>query len=362
MNKFLKGALACAMVVPCMTGLVGCGDKKVDKTEVAYKEVFGEVQTITNKFSSLETVGTEFQLNINMSINAQQIVDNLPSSDGAISAQLKAVLGGRHSQTNKELFGDIGIVDNNNETSILSAYMIDSIGEDEYVEIGPISESKWNILKDVLYTESEGVYVSANTAFDATATYYMATEDLVHIYMNSNISVLDEAIGMPVSEMVPMLSDGQIYGTLYVGEDLDDIIGDDIDDDDPLDDDIDMDLDDVFSDIIPDMDDYDDFKEELAEAGMALTNIESNGDIGIRISGEGMAIELIAKANGGLRVVMDILMPMDQTTIMDMDIVIDIDLVDEVEDKYIPTDLDSYGEAMDLEAWLEELMAGMESM
>ena len=34
MKKFLKGALACAMVVPCVTGLVACDGKKVDKDKM----------------------------------------------------------------------------------------------------------------------------------------------------------------------------------------------------------------------------------------------------------------------------------------------------------------------------------------
>ena len=352
MKKFLKGALACAMVVPCMTGLVGCGDKKVDKTEVAYKEVFAEVETITNKFSALETVGSEFQLNINMSINAQQIIESIPSSNDAISAQLRAVIGARHSETNKEIFGNIGIVDaEQNFSSILSAYMVDDIGEDEYVEIGSIDESKWNVLKDVLYIEAEGVYVSANTTYDANAIYHMATEDVVHIYMNSNISQLTDAIGFDITQIVPALDDGKIYGTLYTGEDVVD------DGDQSSDDDDAMDIESILSEL-PSGDDYATFKQELADAGMALTNIDNNGDIGIRISGEGSTIELIAKANGGLKLVLDMLMPMDETTIMDMDIVIEIDVVDEVEDSYIPTELDTYGDAMDFEAWIEEFMSG----
>ena len=206
MNKFIKGALACALVVPCLGGLMGCTEKKEDKTEKAYTKVFTEVDTIASKFSSLETVGTELQLNINMSINAQQLINGVASPEGEIAAQLKAVLGAKHSQANKELFADISLVgEQNATTSRLSAYVVDSIGEDEYTEIGTITETVWNRLKDVLYTESEGVYISAGTTYDDAAVYYMATEDLIHVYLNSNMSQLTNVIGFDVTELVPAL-------------------------------------------------------------------------------------------------------------------------------------------------------------
>ena len=354
MNKFLKGALACAMVVPCLGGLMGCTEKK-DKTEEAYTKVFSEVDAIAGKFSSLETVGSEFQLNINMSINAQQLLNGVASQEGEISAQLKAVLGARHSQTNKEIFGDVSLVgEQNATTSILSAYVVDSIGEDEYAEVGTISETVWNTLKDGLYTESEGVYVSAGTTYDAGAVYYMATEDLIHVYLNSNMSQLANVIGFDITEMVPALSDGKLYGTLYTGEDL---VGDNSQAGDSGA--VVPDMDSMMPEI-PSVDDYESFKQSIAEAGMSLTNIGSNGDVGISISDQGNTIQLIAKANGGLRLVMDMIIPTSETGATSLDVVIDIDAVDQIEESYIPTDLNAYGEAQDLEAWLANIMGSIQ--
>ena len=354
MNKFIKGALACALVVPCLGGLMGCTEKKEDKTEKAYTKVFTEVDTIASKFSSLETVGTELQLNINMSINAQQLINGVASPEGEIAAQLKAVLGAKHSQANKELFADISLVgEQNATTSILSAYVVDSIGEDEYTEIGTITETVWNRLKDVLYTESEGVYISAGTTYDDAAVYYMATEDLIHVYLNSNMSQLTNVIGFDVTELVPALSDGKLYGTIYTGEDV-------------VEDNSQVGGGDVITGAdsmipeIPSVDDYESFKQSIADAGMTLTHIERNGDIGLSMSSEGGSIELIAKADGGLRMVVSVIMPTDTNSAMDIDMVIDIDVVDAIEESYIPSDLASYGEARDLEAWLGSLMGSVQ--
>ncbi len=350
MKKFFKGLLASAMVIPCVTGLVACGEK-VDKTEVAYKEVFAEVETIANKFSAIETVGTEFQLNINMSINAQQLVNGVANPEGVIAANIKAALGARHSQNNKEIFGDVSLVgDNNTSTSLLSAYMVDDIGEDEYTELGLLTSEQWEALKSALYINADGVYVAANTSYDEEATYYMATEDVVHVYLNSNMSELTEVVGFDITELVPALNDGKLYGTLYTGEEI-------IEDTNQSDD-AGMDFDAILAEL-PSADDYATFKQELAKDGMELTRVASNGDVGICISGQGSSVQLIAKANGGLKLVMDMVMPLDSSSSMDMDIVIDIDVVDQIEESYIPTDFTGYGDAKDLEAWLDEMMSNM---
>jgi len=51
MNKFLKGAVACAAIVPCLTGLVGCGEKK-------------ETESVTAKVIEIDLTSEEYAFGV----------------------------------------------------------------------------------------------------------------------------------------------------------------------------------------------------------------------------------------------------------------------------------------------------------
>ena len=203
MNKFVKSAVACAAIVPCLTGLVGCGDKKTEVTytaENAYNEIMVGANNIFAKMGEIETPGKESQLNVNVTINYQTLVGGLASADASVTAKLRAVIGARHQEDNKELFGNIGLVDtDDNFTSLLSAYAVDDVDavadkdtDEEFTLIGEIAPTDWETFKGLVYTKDGDNYVLAGDILDTEADYYICSKDLLHIYLNSDFSVLRE--------------------------------------------------------------------------------------------------------------------------------------------------------------------------
>ena len=195
MNKFLKGAVACAAIVPCLTGLAGCGEKKAYTAENAYNDIWGEVRNITTKMSGITTPNTEFQLNLNLAVEYKTIIEGMSGMDESMKANIRAVIGAKHGD-NKQLFANLGIVGEDDAfTSLLSAYASDDIdavdgdSDEAFTQI-IVPESDWNYYKGVVYVMDNNEYVLAGDTFDASATYFMKTTDYMHIYLASNISVL----------------------------------------------------------------------------------------------------------------------------------------------------------------------------
>lgn len=401
MNKFLKGAIACAAVVPLATGLIGCTDKEKEYTgEDAFNAVFAQVDSMVDTMSGITNPGSEFQLNINLNLDVKTLVEGVPLQDEAIVAKLRAVIGGRH-QSNKELFGNIGFVDEQDTfTSLLSAYAIDDIDtnieideDEEYTAIpeGVINDSNWATYKGIVYVDNEGSYVLAENAFDENTTYYMLTEDLMHIYLASNplalatftltteqpvdwtgeytsyytkqgdnyYKVEDAAApkwqaetyyqksGVDINDYLGMITGGEIqlpqgkiYSVLNIGDELpsqEPGTGSEPEDDG-------MDLTAMLS-SITNMD-YDTFVESMSDGTNVTVTGEklSNGDQTMKMVANGSEIKFTAKASGGINVSMQMLMPgEDEGIIYSISVIIDINLEDEVEDEYIPINLSDYG-------------------
>ena len=122
----------------------------------------------------------------------------MASADASVTAKLRAVIGARHQEGNKEVFGNIGMVDTeDNFTSLLSAYAIDDVdtvadkdADEEFELIGKIDSEDWKTVKGLVYIKDGDDYVLAGDVLDAEADYYMCSKDLLHIYLNSDFSAL----------------------------------------------------------------------------------------------------------------------------------------------------------------------------
>ncbi|MBQ7798688.1 MAG: hypothetical protein IJ371_06165 [Clostridia bacterium] len=413
MNKFIKGAIACAMVVPCVTGLVGCGEK-VDKTEKAYEQVFSNVDNIASKLSSITADNVEFQLNINVSIDYKQIVEGIASADAGFAAKLRAVIGAKNNDSNKEVFGNLGMVDTqDNFTSLLSAYAkddVDAIDGDSDEVFTSVKETvnaeNWQYFKNLVYVKDINEnYITAGDTYNAEETYYMLTQDLMHFYLNSNVDVLKEytlltsetapeyweytyagyytkegdeyvrvtgdvaptytantyyeQTGIDINEILNEMElgfeipNGKMYATLNVG-----MLPSEV----PTTPEIDVPSTEGNMDIeamleqISSMD-FETFKSTIDPEGVVKFSNKKydNGDVSLIASAEGQKMEFIAKANGGIALIMDMDMVYDGYG-SEVDVRIDIDLENEVDETYIPTDLASYGNDP---ADLEQIIAGL---
>lgn len=199
MNKFLKGAVACAALVPCMMGLTACGKKEETKPNEAYGAVVGELNNIVTKMGDITKPNTEFQLNVNVSISLNEVIDGTTTTD--FDTKIRAVVGARNGD-NRELLGNIGIVSgegqNEEFTSLLSVYGVDQIGangaenDEAYVPAGVLTPEKYQLNKDILYVLVGEDYVLASGDFDDSLTYYVKSTDFMHFYLESNIDILKE--------------------------------------------------------------------------------------------------------------------------------------------------------------------------
>ena len=347
MNKFLKGAIAGALVAPCVLGLAGCTKpKEEDKSAEIYSSIYEEVSSLATPFQSITTPGKEAQLTINVKIDYKAIVSGIAAAQTDVTANLRAVIGARHS-ANKEIFGNIGFVDaQDNFTSLLSAYAVDDVDTDaaedideEYTPVGPILESDWELFKGLVYVEDNGAYVPASEIHDPEVDYYMMTEDLLHIYMESNISALDDHLGFNISEELPIPS-GKIYATLNVGDEIPDttVTPDAGDDDAGL-----LDLEGMLE-SIKDLEEYDSFKATAEESGLSISSeYKEGGDSSLTLTAEGVTFKFIVKAGGGLSIIINT--QQDKGTQKDdITITIDFEADDEIDETYIPSNLAEYGD------------------
>ena len=412
MNKFVKGAIACAALVPCLTGLTACGGEKAYTAENAYSDMMSNVSSMVNKMSAIDKVGTEFQLNVNVSIDMKVLANNIPVPSESMSAKLRAVIGARHTEANKELFGHIGVVDTeDNFTSIFNAYMIDDAddvdgdSDEQFVPLdGTITADTWQYWQGIAYTKDGDNYVLATGDFDATADYYLFGKDLLHFYMESNADDLkytllteepddwttayngyyikvDGEYMLVEAESAPTFSEGEyyaesgfdlsailsemmgeeievpsghLYATLNIGDSAPEIPT-------PGDDNVAEEEMDIMATLneLTSMD-FEEFKAmlELPEE----INISASKDGGNKVLTfelDGTKIEFIAEADGGLQLVMEMVMPMDEegTVVQEVSVVVDVDLTNEFEEEYVPTDFTKYpSEAIDLEEMLAGLM------
>ena len=457
MNKFLKGAVACAAIVPCLTGLVGCGEKKEYTSENAFNAVMGNVNNIVTKMEGITTPGKEFQLSINLSISSSMLVNNVVNAEESFAANLRAVIGARHSNNNKELFGHIGMVNNNVFTSVVSAYMADDVDSNAEIDMdekytafpdNTINATNWNEFKGLVYVLDQDKHVVANGDFDEEATYYALTEDLMNVYLLSNPSALKEytlltaepsdweqgyanyykkdyeftkklstdvyeadkfykkvaedqpfvlvedetepadwatgeyytrsdvyfkvesaqewaeetyyeQTGIDINELLNKIPDlefelpeGSIYATLnLVSEDSgDEGAGDDVDEGKP-----EFDIEEILNELKTM--DYNTFIQSMGVTeGVEITgNKDKKGNATLTMSGYGSTIKLTAKANGGVSMSVEMMMLEDNVKQI-MSMTLDIDLEDEIDESYIPTNLEVYGES---EGDLLELIAGL---
>lgn len=359
MNKFLKGAIAGALVAPCMLGLAGCGKTKdEDKSAEIYSSIYEQVSSLATPFQSITTPGGEAQLTINVKIDYKSIVAGIADAQTSVTANLRAVIGARHNN-NKEIFGNIGFVDTqNNFTSLLSAYAVDDVDtnatvdtDEEYTPVGKILESDWELFKGLVYVEDSGTYVPASETYNSEANYYMMTKDLLHIYLNCNMSAIDEYIGFNISDQLP-IGDGKIYATLNMGSEIPDTTPDieDSDEDSAL-----FDMDEIL-DTIKDLEEYDSFKATAEESGLTISSdYKKDGDSSLTLSAEGVTIKFVVKADGNLSIVLN---SQQDNGMQKDDITVTIDFIadDEVDATYIPSDLSEYGEdPQDFKAVVSEL-------
>lgn len=351
MNKFLKGTLASAMIVPCVFGFTGCNKEK-DKTAEIYAEVYDEVTSLATPFQNMATPGAEAQLTVNMTIDYKTIVEGIASAQTSVTANLRAVIGARNNN-NQEMFGNIGFVDaQNNYTSLLSAYAVDDVDstadvdtDEEFTLVGPILAEHWDLFKGLVYVENAGAYVLASEIHDPEASYYMLTQDLLHFYMESNMSALNEYINMDISEYLPIsIEDGKMYATLNIGSDVPDISSTPEHDEGESE----FDVEEILT-KINELQDFETFKVEMAEAGVTISSQSNkNHETSLTLTQEGLTAKFIVKDGGGLTIVVNT--ETDYGTYKDnITITIDMFVADEIDITYIPTDLTDYGEAQDLE-------------
>ena len=483
MNKFVKGAVACAAIVPCLTGLVACGEKKNEFTgEDAYNSVFAEVNNMATKMSEITTPGKEFQLNVNVSFDVKTIVQGIASGEGSFSAKLRAVIGARNNN-NKELFGTIGMVDGqNNFKSILSAYAVSDVDDNaeidediKYTDVDAVvagdilkDEANWAYYDGILYTYDavNEEYVLVEGAYDAEATYYMLTQDLLHLYLASTPSVLKEytllteqpadwetsytsyytkgdsftkklstdvyapgvyytipsgggshtlvedetepedwaegeyytrsdayfevtgetkptwiedkyyeQTGIDLNEIIYGLSDGkfvlpegEMYVTLDMGDELPQIPeqtepetpdGGEGEGEQGM-----PSIDEIMA-MIEDAKDmtYAEFIQSIgASEGVTVTGEKaSNGDVSMKMVGGGTTMVFTAKASGGISISMQMSDQIEDGVSQVISVTIDIDLEDEIDESYLPENLEVYGECEgDLIEWIGQLMGGSE--
>lgn len=460
MNKFLKGTVACAAIVPCLMGLTACDDNDKPKAytgQDAYNEVFGQVNNLVTKMADIQTPGKEFQLNVNLSINYQTIIANAVSAENSFAARVRAAIGARHSEDNKELFGNIGFVDGDGVfTSLLNAYMADDVDNDatkdadEEFEVVVPTANDWNLYKGVVYVLDGEEYVLAGDTFDAEVAtsngYYMKSTDLMHIYMASTISDIKkfeltetqpadwadeydsyytkgfeyaakkpsatyatgvyynseyqlvegdqpadwatgtyytkEVVYTAVEGVEPpawevdtyyaqtgidingLLADmgvefeipeGEMYAFLNTGDEIvPELPGDDPAQGNMLDS-----LDDILG-SLTEMD-YNAFIESLElPANATVVGEKANGNSTLKIVADGTTMKFTARADGGITLsVTSTILGEGYSTVMSM--TLDIDLEDEIDESYIPTNLEDYGDdPVDLEELLASLMGGNE--
>lgn len=370
MNKFLRGALACAAVIPCLTGLVGCGEKKYS-SETAYNQISEQVGGMLTDMSTKVTQGGGFQLNISLSVHYDIESSAAIGMNTNFGAEIRAAIGVLNGE-NKQLFANLGLVNEGNVVNLLSAYASDDIdkvdgdSDEGYVTVTPTAET-WQYYAGMVYVQNESEeYVLAGDTFDVAATYFMKTQDYVHIYLSSNVDEFADETGFDINEVfaemgVPFeLPDGKIYATLNAGDLIPEIPAEpDLDVDEPEDD---MGLDYILN-SIANMD-YDTLMAAIGEdPGMkVLANKTSAGDVELTISGYGTALTITAKAAGGLRLAITSDQEYDDVK-QTVSIVLDIDLSDEVDLNNIPTDFEGYNEEpQDFETMIEEFVAGLEEM
>lgn len=347
MNKFLKGAIAGALVAPCVLGLAGCTKpKEEDKSAEIYSSIYEEVSSLATPFQSITTPGKEAQLTINVKIDYKAMVSGIAAAQTDVTANLRAVIGARHS-ANKEIFGNIGFVDTqDNFTSLLSAYAVDDVDADatvdadeKYTLVGKISAGDWELFKGLVYVEDGGAYVPASETHDSEEQYYMLTEDLLHIYMESNMSALDTYLGFNISEELP-LGDGKIYATLNVGDEIPDptVVPDEDEGDTGL-----VDIEGMLE-SIKDLEEYDSFKATAEEAGLSISSdYKAGGDSSLTLTAEGITFKFIVKADGGLSIVINS-QQSDGVNTEDITVTIDFETDDEIDETYIPSNLAEYGD------------------
>ena len=345
MNKFLKGAIAGALVAPCVLGLAGCTKpKEEDKSAEIYSSIYEEVSSLATPFQSITTPGNAAQLTINVKLDYKAIVAGVAAAQTDVTANLRAVIGARHSG-NKEIFGNIGIVDaQDNFTSLLSAYAVDDVDADAtvdadelYTPIEEIPAGDWELFSGLVYVLDGGAYVPASETHDPEADYYMMTKDLLHIYMESNMSALDTYLGFNISEELPIPS-GKIYAILNVGDEVPDptVVPDEGD----------TGLVDIegMLDSIKDLEEYDSFKATAEESGMTISSdYKAGGDSSLTLSAEGVTFKFIVKADGGLSIVINS-QQTDGVNTEDITVTIDFETDDEIDETYIPSNLAEYGD------------------
>ena len=368
MNKFFKGALACAAVIPCFTGLVGCGEKGYS-AETAYNSIMTEVGGITTEMANMAAEGREFQLNLNLSIDYKMV----STAVGAMNTEFKATIRGAIGATggdSKKAFANLGLVGADDEiVNLLTAYAFDDVdavdgdSDEKYVEVVP-TEAAWAYYKGIVYVkDANEQYVLADEEFDSTAAYFMKTEDYVHIYLASNVTEFAEATGIDINEVLAEMTggefelpEGKIYATLNVGDIIPEIPEEP--DQTPIEPENPMDVDAIL-DAIASMD-YDTFMASLgADKGVTVSAKKNgSGDSILTISGYGTTAVITAKAKGGLRVAVTSIQDVEGTE-QNVSMILDIDLVDEVDDTNIPTELEGYNEEpVDFEELLAELASG----
>ena len=182
MNKFVKGAIVCASIVPCLTTFVACGDndKSVITNEDAYNEISGELSTIVEQFSNIENYGSQFQLNVNCALDINSVIGKLNTmgADFSLKKQIRAVVGASNGDV-KQFFANLGIVEDDEFISLLSAYACDKMGDEEYTQV-LIDENNWGIYKGYIYTrEQTGNYILNKSAeMKAGVTYYKKSGDM----------------------------------------------------------------------------------------------------------------------------------------------------------------------------------------
>ncbi len=360
MNKFLKGAIAGALVAPCVLGLAGCTKPKnnEDKSSEIYSSIYEEVSSFTAPFQAVSTPGNEAQLTVNVKIDYKSIVAGIAGAENSLTANLRAVVGARHSE-GREVFGSLGLVDaQNNFTSLLSAYAVDDIDTDatvdtdeEYTLIGQIPAGDWELFSGLVYVVSEGAYVPAGETHDPEVDYYMMTKDLLHIYLESNMSALDDYLGFSISEMLPVPS-GKIYATLDMGDEIPEAVIPDEGADAGL-----FDLEEMLN-TINELESYDKFKASAEESGLKISsNYNAGGDSSLTLTDEDVTCKFIVKADGSLSIVINSQKD-NGTSKEDVTITIDFESDDEIDETYIPSDLAEYGdEPQDFEEVVYGLIA-----
>ncbi|MBQ3502308.1 MAG: hypothetical protein IJA72_01420, partial [Clostridia bacterium] len=87
----------------------------------------------------------------------------------------------------------------------------------------------------------------------------------------------------------------------------------------------------------------------------------SNGDVSMKMVGGGTTMVFTAKASGGISVSMQMSDEIQEGVSQVISVTIDIDLESEVDESYLPENLEVYGECEgDLIEWIGQLMGGSE--